>query len=268
MSIVCNIEVKPIADATFKSIDYEIMSFVFDIHRDLGRLYSEKIYQSELAYRCDEMGFDSVVTELQIKVSHRSFIKNYYADLLVNNSILYELKAVSALTGEHHAQLLNYLLLLGLQYGKLLNFRSGSVEHRFVSTTLRSEDRYDYNVDDHGWIEVDDDSIRFRNLMLALIADWGMFLDTNLFMEAITHFLGGQANVDKEIDVVDGSRLLGSQRVHLLNPVTAFSLSSLSRDDGLYERHIRRFLSYTHLEKIHWINFDHHNVTFKTITQN
>jgi len=68
-----------------------------------------------------------------------------------------------------------------------------------------------------------------------------------------------------KIEVMDGARVLGKQKAHLLNPNIAFKISSLTKDDGHYENHLRRFIRYTSLKAIHWINFNHENVIFKTI---
>ena len=99
------------------------------------------------------------------------------------------------------------------------------------------------------------------------MADWGAFLDADLFCETIIHFRGGEENVVRRIEVVCDSRVLGTQRAHLLNGTTAFRISALTRDFPYYRQHLRQFLNHTSLTAIQWINFDHHNVTFTTITR-
>ena len=110
------------------------MALVFSLHKDLGRFYDEKIYQNELAYRCKKIGIEKVETEIPIQVSYKDFTKYYYMDLLVNSSVIYELKTVEALTGKHQKQALNYILMVGMRHGKLVNMRTSSVQHRFVSS--------------------------------------------------------------------------------------------------------------------------------------
>jgi len=80
-------------------------------------------------------------------------------DLLINNSIIYELKTVEALTGKHQKQALNYILMVGMRHGKLVNMRTSSVQHRFVSTNLTTKERYKLTIDDSDWNELDKDSI-------------------------------------------------------------------------------------------------------------
>lgn len=258
---------KLISEDDFHAYDYEVMGFVFSIHRELGRLWNEKIYQNELACRCQKAGFEKVDTEVVIQVCYQDFRKFFYVDLLLNDAVIYELKTVHALTGEHHQQTLNYLFLLGMQHGKLINMRPPSVESRFVSTRLTFEKRFDYTIEDQYWQELDEDSVWLKQIMMSLLNEWGAFLDTALFYDAIKHFRGGEENVVKTIEVMDGSHVLGTQKVHLINPEIAFKISSMTKDESYYEYHLRRFIHYTSLKAIQWINFNHDRIAFKTIVQ-
>ena len=265
MPIKHKVTVKPISESEFHLLDYKIMELVFSTHKDLGRFCDEKIYQNELAYRCQKMGFAKVATEVPIQVSYKDFIKHYYMDLLVNNAVMYELKTVTNLTGEHQKQALNYLLLMGIQNGKLVNMRPPSVQHRFVSTKLTPEKRYKFTIDDQQWENINEDSIWLKGLMAKLLSKWGVFLDINLFYDAIKHFRGGEKNIVKKIKLVCNSRILGTQKTHLLNPATAFKISAVTKDSSFYEKHLHRFISLTSLRAIQWINFDHDKIVFKTI---
>lgn len=188
MAIKIEHTINKIDEQEFHQIDYQVTGFAYAIHNEIGRLWNEKIYQNELANRCRDAGFANVETEVPLIVSYKDFSKEYYVDLLVQDSIIYELKAVSRLNPEHDKQTLNYLLLLGLLHGKLINFRPVSVQKRFVSTILLPKDRYDVVFDDRKWLELDEDSIRLKELIVKLLLDWGAYLETNLFYEAIYHF--------------------------------------------------------------------------------
>ncbi len=78
MPIKPGIQIEPISNSDFHSIDYEIMGLVFSIHRDFGRFWNEMIYRNELAYRCQKAGSENVATEVPIEVSFDHFIKFYY----------------------------------------------------------------------------------------------------------------------------------------------------------------------------------------------
>ena len=57
------------------------------------------------------------------------------------------------------------------------------------------------------------------------------------------------------------------QKTHLLNSNVAFKITTVTKDEKSNENHLRRFIRYTSLKAIHWINFDHDRVIFKTILQ-
>jgi GxxExxY protein len=257
---------KRISEQDFHEIDFQITGLALGIHNEIGRLWHEKIYRNLLADRCSKAGFANVETEVPIIVSYKDFVKEYYADLLVDDSILYELKTVSALNPEHEKQALHYLFLLGLQHGKLINFRPASVEKRFVSTTLLSEDRHDIVFDNEQWLELDDDSRWLKSLIVELLMDWGAYLETSLFYEAIYHFRGGEDQVVKDIEMVLNEAKLGNQKVHLINSKTAFKITAITKGIKSYKKHLSRFASLTDLNAIQWINFNHHVISFETLT--
>jgi GxxExxY protein len=267
MPIECSEKIIPILEDEFHLLDYKVMKLVFSIHNEFGRLWNEKIFQNEFARRCRTAGFEKVKTEVPIKVSCQGFQKTFFIDLLLNNAIVYELKAVKKLSGEHHLQTINYLLLISAHHGKLINMRSPSVESRFVSTRLTKEKRYDYTILDHHWLNIDEKSKWLKQTMIDLIAEWGAFLDTDLFYSAINHFLGGEDKVIHKILVKNGDQLLGRQKVYLINSDIAFKISSMSKDEKYYEQNLKRILIYTSLKAIQWINFNHNQIKFKTIFQ-
>ena len=255
---------EPISYDDFHSLDYDVMGIVFSIHRELGRFWNEKIYQNELAYRCQKAGFKNVATEVEIDVSYKDFHKVYYIDLLINNAV-YELKTAQALSGEHEKQTINYLMLTGLTHAKLINLRTPSVQYRFVSTKITPAKRYDFTVNDEQWRDLDEDSIRFKQILKSLLIEWGVFLEVNLFYDALTHFRGGEEMVVKKIKVRDGSRHLGNQKTYLIASDIAFKITSVTNNERYYENHLRRVIRYTSLKAIHWINVNHDKVVFKTI---
>ena len=267
MPIVCNVNVQRISREEFYELDYTVMKLAFAVHKDMGRFWDERIYQQELSDRCQDAGLGRVATEVPIRVSHEGFTKLYTVDLLLNDSALYELKTADALNGEHQKQTLNYILLLGLQYGKLVNFRPRSVQYRFVTTRLTSDRRHHFTIDDRRWRNLDADSAWLRELIGDLLADWGAFLDIDLFYEAIHHFRGGQDKVVKRIEVLSNSKTLGTQRAHLLNETTAFKLSAVVEDPASYERHLHKFLCHTNLRAVQWVNFRRHEIAFATVTK-
>ncbi len=264
MPISVGLRTNPISYNDFHLLDYEVMGIVFTIQRELGRFWNEKIYQNELAYRCQKAGYDNVATEVPLRVSYEDFIKVYYMDLLVNNA-LYELKTAKTLNSEHEKQTINYLMLTGLNHAKLINMSPPSVQHRFVSTKITPDKRFNFSVDDDQWVELDDDSIWLKQIIKSLLNEWGTFLDITLFYDAILHFRGGEEAVIKMIDAWQGSRHLGRHKTYLINSDISFKISSVTKDEKKYENQCRRFIQHTSLKALHWININHNKALFETI---
>jgi len=266
MPIECPPGVRAISQEEFYEIDYGVMRLVFGIHKELGRLWDEKIYKNELAFRCQKAGFGDVRVEAPIQVSFREFAKTYYMDILLDGMAMYELKTAKALTHEHRKQAIQYLLMVGLNHGKLVNLRPPSAQYTFVSTRLTPEEQHRYTVEDADWLDADSDGAWLKRTMLDMLQDWGAFLPAELYQQAIVHLRGGEDNVIRDIEIVDGARVIGKQPAQLLNPDAAFRVSAITRDPAAYERQLRKCLSHTRLRTLQWINLQHHAVVFKTLS--
>lgn len=114
-------------------VSFEILSAAFDVHNTLGVGFLEKVYENALNYELKKRKLD-VELQKEIPVYYKgALVGTYYADILVNNEVIVELKSVDVLTKTHEAQLLNYLKATGKQLGLLINFGKSRVEHkRFV----------------------------------------------------------------------------------------------------------------------------------------
>ncbi len=251
----------------FAQLDYQVMRHVFDSHNELGRLCDEVIYQHDLAARLQSTALGPMHEEVPVTVTHGDFAKIYSLDLVVANTAIYELKTAVSLAGEHEAQLLNYLLLVGANHGKLVNLRPTKVESRFVNTTLTQQSRRQFEAEIQRWREEDDLSRSLRVRLLNLLQDWGCFLELPLYTEALVHFLGGEQQVVQKVALKSGNVSLGNQRVHLLTPDTAFRLTALAEGAEHYEIQLRLLLKHSALRAIQWINMARHRVDFVTLTK-
>jgi len=261
MPIIVRHPVRRLSQAEFGELAYSVMGCVFQIHRDLGRFFDEKIYKRELAHH-----HPGVQLEVPIEVTHATFRKLQHIDVLVDGGGPFEFKTVEAITPRHSAQLLHYLLLAGLGHGKLVNLRKESVEHEFVNTTLTREDRIRFEVSDTRWSAKPPSADGFREALVALLRDWGTGLDLQLYEEALTHLLGGEARVLADVEVRTSDHKLGHQKVRLAAPRVAFSLTVLPTPDPDYESHARRLRRHTELEAILWANISLGVVRFTTVT--
>ena len=102
---------------------YDLMAAAFEVYNDMGNGYTEDIYQEalELELTDRKMPFQPQ-PELTIRYKGKSLKKKFRPDLLVFSDLVVELKAASALTSEHEAQLLKYLKATGKPVGYLVNF--------------------------------------------------------------------------------------------------------------------------------------------------
>jgi len=246
----------------FGEISYTVMGHVFNIHSDLGRFFDERIYKRELASR---MG--GVELEFPITVSHGTYSAKYFLDALIANGAAFEFKTVEVLTPRHQGQLYNYLLLLDLAHGKLVNMRPESVTHEFINSTVRPAERHAFEVVADRWNCSIDCSEVVLQTMVALLRDWGAGLELGLYEAALTHFLGGEEQVLRKVNVRGESRSLGQQPMRLAADGVAFKLTAFNSEDNLFEQHARRLLQHVELRAILWINIALRSVTFITIEE-
>ena len=112
---------------------YQINGAIYEVNRTLGAGFLEKVYENALMF---ELRFRKMRAENQvpIKIEYKGeIVGDYYADIVVNNLVILEIKAVDSLQKIHEAQLLNYLKATGYKMGLLVNFTHPKAEiKRFV----------------------------------------------------------------------------------------------------------------------------------------
>jgi len=115
-------------DLLYPELSYQIMKAVFEVHNRLGPGFTEDIYENALAYELELTGIP-FERQQQIQVHYKDrFVGTYRLDMLVDQKIILELKAVSALNEVFRAQLDSYLHATGLQLGILINFGTKRVQ--------------------------------------------------------------------------------------------------------------------------------------------
>ncbi len=266
MPILTASPIKVIDREEFHRVDRLVTGMAFDIHNQFGRYLDESLYQRELARRLRVVGHD-VILEYEMTAQLDNFSKHYFADLLIDSSVIVETKTVSTLTNAHRGQTLNYMYMCDLRHATLLNFRSQRVEHEFVSTGITPSDRYRYQIHDDAWSPRSAECSTLKDLFLRCVSEWGVFLDPSLYQDALVHFLGGKSVVERSVPVVSEGFVLGTQTMRMLNDNVAFSVTtSVHHPEVIYE-HQRRFISHTSLKALHWFNLNHHRIEVRTITQ-
>ncbi|MCA1966908.1 MAG: GxxExxY protein [Flavobacterium sp.] len=105
-----------------KELTGSILKLLYEVYNELGYGFLEKVYQNALYNELKNNGFD-VESQKQIKVYYKNIeVGEYYADLIVNDKVILELKATETITEAHEFQLLNYLKSTNIEVGLLLNF--------------------------------------------------------------------------------------------------------------------------------------------------
>ncbi|HRA67738.1 MAG TPA: GxxExxY protein, partial [Caldilinea sp.] len=108
-------DIKPLVD--------QVREIAYAIHVYLGHGHLEKVYENALAHRLRKAGFH-VQQQAPITVHDEDgvTIGDYYADLLVEDGLIVELKAAKTIAPEHEAQILGYLKATQVEHGVLINF--------------------------------------------------------------------------------------------------------------------------------------------------
>lgn len=123
--------------ASLKNYAYDTIGAIHEVHKELGPRLNEKIYQEGLQIELTERNIP-FSKELTIHPLYhgKEMEATYRLDFLVNNDIIVELKSVESLTNEHKAQLFNYMRLLKVSVGILVNFypRFAEIERYFFNS--------------------------------------------------------------------------------------------------------------------------------------
>ena len=109
-------------DYPHQDLTRQVIGAAFEVHRELGPGFLEKVYETALVRELEASGI-AAVPQAEIHVHYKGQpVGLYYADVLVDGKVICEIKAVESLLPAHEAQLLNYLKATGVKVGLLLNF--------------------------------------------------------------------------------------------------------------------------------------------------
>jgi GxxExxY protein len=109
-------------------ITYAINGAIFEVNKVLGPGFLEKVYENALLYELKNRGLKAVC-QAPITVNYKGqCVGEYFADILVEDRVIIELKTAQKIEKIHEAQLLNYLKATGIQVGLLVNFRHPKAE--------------------------------------------------------------------------------------------------------------------------------------------
>jgi GxxExxY protein len=114
-------------------ITYKINGAIFEVNRILGPGFLEKVYENALIIELKSRGLRATNQAPMSVLYKEKVVGDYFADILVEDEVIIELKTVDKIEKIHEAQLINYLKATGKTVGLLVNFKHKKAEvKRFV----------------------------------------------------------------------------------------------------------------------------------------
>jgi len=116
----------------YKELTFAVIGAAMEVHRILGPGFLEAVYQVALERELTLRGI-SFERQIKLPVVYKDvLVGEYVAELVNDKKFVVEIKAASKLNASHQAQAMHYLAATGLRLALLLNFGTGSLEHRRV----------------------------------------------------------------------------------------------------------------------------------------
>ena len=117
----------------YADLIYGIVGAAHEVHNELRSGLSEAIYEEALCVELSEMGIEAA-QQVELPVFYKGYQleKHYRLDVVVENDIIIELKAVDKILSEHRAQLFNYLRITQKPIGLLLNFGKSVYVEKYI----------------------------------------------------------------------------------------------------------------------------------------
>ena len=127
----------------YEDLSNKIVKAYYNVLNGLGKGLAEKVYENVLCIEFEEMDIP-YVRQMPLSVEYKGHnVGNYVADFFVDDKIIVELKAVTAISQEHIAQTLNYINLTHSKVGYILNFSQleGRGFQRLLGIAARAADQ-------------------------------------------------------------------------------------------------------------------------------
>lgn len=119
------------SEIIYKEESYTVIGKCMEVHNDLGHGFSEIVYKDALEI---EFGENDILyeREKEYPVSYKQKLlkHKFYADFIIFDKIILEVKCVKVLTEEHTSQIINYLKVSGNKLALLVNFARGKLEYQ------------------------------------------------------------------------------------------------------------------------------------------
>lgn len=239
----CGVLLRPMERAEFDRMSRCIMEHAFASENELC---DGDFLEADPAVQVQTDRLSRVARQTPLMVHGRDLAKTYFLDLIVQGAFMVELKAGAALAGEHENQLLNYLFLLDVLYGKLINFGLRSTEYRRANAVESTAERYNVQFHTERRQPVGERCELLRARLTELFSVWGAFLDVYLYEKALIRFVGSRNAVMRVVPMARSGSPPGNKRLPVLNEHVGLQMTALSAASAkAYESQARRFLAIT-----------------------
>ncbi len=120
-------------DLIYKEESYKIVGILFEVHKNLGKGFSEIVYKDAIEFELKENNIE-FEREKEYAVKYKnSFLKHkFYADFVIDDKIILEIKTVDCFNASHYNQCLNYLKISNNMLAILANFNLISLEYKRI----------------------------------------------------------------------------------------------------------------------------------------
>ena len=117
----------------YKNESYSIVGVLFDVYNNLGSGFSEIVYKDALEYEFNDLNIP-FEREKEFKINYKEIIlpHKFYADFVVFDKIILEIKSIENLYDKHIAQCINYLKVSNCKLAILANFHKDLLDHRRI----------------------------------------------------------------------------------------------------------------------------------------
>ncbi len=117
----------------YKRESYKLMGILFDIHSNLGKGFSEIVYKDAIEYELEKsLIFFEREKEYSVKYKDILLKHKFYADFIIFDKIILEIKCCNSISDSHIAQAMNYLKVSNNKLAIIVNYNNDSLEYKRI----------------------------------------------------------------------------------------------------------------------------------------